>query len=120
MFGLTSSHRYSLYSDPTDMRKSFVGLAGLVRNELGRDPQNGEVFLFINKRRDRIKLLHWSGSGFTLYYKRLEGGTFELPGHDLKASSIGLSYAQLVMLVDGLSIQNTVLRKRWKPTTECG
>lgn len=119
MFGLSSNHRYSLYSGPTDMRKSFDGLAGLVRNELGRDPQNGEVFLFINKRRDRIKLLHWAGSGFTLYYKRLEGGTFELPEYDLEACSITLTYAQLVMLVDGISIKNTVHRKRWESTVKC-
>ncbi len=119
MFGLNSNHRYSLYSTPTDMRKSFDGLAGLVRNELGRDPQNGEVFLFINKRRDRIKLLHWAGSGFTLYYKRLEGGAFELPEYDLKTSSIGLSYVQLIMLIDGISIKNTVRRKRWEPTSKC-
>lgn len=119
MFTLGSNHRYSLYSGPTDMRKSFDGLAGLVRNELGRDPQNGEVFLFINKRRDRIKLLHWTGSGFTLYYKRLEGGTFELPEYDLKTTSMGLSYAQLVMLIDGISIKNIVRRKRWKPTVKC-
>lgn len=119
MFGLSSNHRYSLYSGPTDMRKSFDGLAGLVRNELGRNPQSGEVFLFINKRRDRIKLLHWSDSGFTLYYNRLEGGTFELPKYDLEASAIKLSYTQLVMLIGGVSIKNIVRRKRWKSTPEC-
>lgn len=119
MFNLGSNHRYFLYSNPTDMRKSFDDFAGLVRKELGRNPQNGEVFLFINKRRDRIKLLHWFGSGFTLYYKRLEGGTFELTGQDLQARAITVSYAQLVMIIDGISMQNMVRGKRWKSSVEC-
>ena len=106
MFALSTSNRFLLYSQPTDMRKSFDGLSGLVQNTLGSNPCNGEVFIFINRRRDRIKLLHWQGVGFTLYYKRLEEGTFEVPTYDPEAGGIVLSYAQLVMLVDGLTIKN--------------
>ena len=113
MFGLSTEQRYLLYSDPTDMRKSFDGLSGLIQNNLGRTPGAGEVFVFINKRRDKIKLLHWSGAGFVLYYKRLEEGTFELAEYDEKALSISLSYTQMVMLIDGLSIKNVVRRKRF-------
>ncbi len=72
MFTLSSNNRFHLYSQPTDMRKSFNGLSGLVENELERTPLSGEVFLFINKRRDKIKLLHWGAGGYTLYYKQLE------------------------------------------------
>ena len=111
MFTLSSSHRYQLYSQPTDMRKSFDSLAGIVRNELGGNPCSGEVFIFINRLRDKIKLLHWQGIGFTLYYKRLEKGTFEQLDYDLQAGSITLSYAQIVLLVDGLSIKNIQKRK---------
>ena len=57
MLSLGSSHRYYLYRGVTDMRKGFDGLSGLVRNELGRDPLSGDVFVFVNRRRDRMKLL---------------------------------------------------------------
>lgn len=111
MFTLSSNHRFHLYSQATDMRKSFNGLSGIVRNELGSDPCNGEVFIFINRRRNKIKLLHWQGIGFTLYYKRLEEGTFELPEYDPQVGSISLNYSQIVLLVDGLSIKNIQKRK---------
>lgn len=113
MFALSSSERYHLYSHPTDMRKSFDGLSGLIQNNLGYHPCNGDVFIFINRRRDKIKLLHWQGIGFTLYYKRLEKGTFEFPRYSKDTASISLSYAQIVMLIEGLSIKNIQKRKRF-------
>lgn len=97
------------------MRKSFDGLSGLVKNTLGTNPLNGDVFIFISRHRDKIKLLHWQGISFTLYYKRLEEGTFEVPVYDPKVGSITLSYAQMVMLVDGLSIKNIEKRKSYNP-----
>ncbi len=112
MFALSDSHRFLLYNQATDMRKSFDGLSGLVRNQLCTDPRNGDVFLFINKSRDKIKLLYWHGSGYTLYYKRLERGTFEVPFYGQKVGSIKLNYARLVMILDGLSIKNIRQRKR--------
>lgn len=116
MFTLSSSNRFHLYSEYTDMRKSFNGLSGIVENQLNRSPLTGDVFLFINKRRDKIKLLHWGSGGFTLYYKRLEHGTFELPDYDVSAATIRIDYAQMVMIVDGLSIQNITRRKRFSST----
>lgn len=113
MFTLSSANRFHLYSKPTDMRKSFDGLSGLVQNTLVNSPLNGDVFIFINRRRDKVKLLHWQGISFTLYYKRLEEGTFEVPTYDPEVGSITLSYAQLVMLVDGLSIKNIEKRKQY-------
>ena len=113
MFTLSSSQRYHLYSQPTDMRKSFDGLSGIIRNKLDGNPCSGDVFIFINRSRNKIKLLHWQGIGFTLYYKRLEEGTFELLNYDPQVGSITLSYAQIVMLVDGLSIKNIQQRKRF-------
>ena len=115
MFTLSSSNRFHLYNQPTDMRKSFDGLSGLVQNTLGRNPLSGDVFIFINRRRDKIKLLHWQGISFTLYYKRLEEGTFEVPVYDPEAGSVVLSYTQMVMLVDGLSIKNIEKRKSYNP-----
>ncbi len=113
MFTLSSSNNFHLYIKPTDMRKSFDGLSGLIRNNLECNPCNGDVFIFINKGRDKIKLLHWQGISFVLYYKRLEKGTFELLEYDIEAGSISLSYSQIVMLVDGLTIKNIERRKRY-------
>lgn len=79
MFSLNSSLSYYLYSRATDMRKSFDGLCNLVQTGLNRNPMSGEVYIFINHRRDRMKLLRWEQGGFILYYKRLESGTFEFP-----------------------------------------
>jgi transposase len=116
MFTLSTNNRFHLYSQPTDMRKSFDGLSAVVQNALESNPLNGDVFIFINRRRDKIKLLHWQGISFTLYYKRLEEGTFEVPTYDLEAGSITLTYAQMVMLVDGLTIKNIEKRKRYTPS----
>ena len=113
MFTLSSNHRFCLYSQPTDMRKSFNGLSGIIINELGEDPGSGDVFIFINKPRNKIKLLHWQDMGFTLYYRRLEEGTFEPLEYDPEVGSIRLSYTQMVMLVDGLTIKNIHKRKRF-------
>src|SRR5690554_7304878 len=114
MFALSGDTRFHLYNQPTDMRLSFDGLSGLVQNNLGTNPGNGEVFIFINKSRDKVKLLQWQGGGFVLYYKRLEKGTFELPRYDSSVGSICINYATLVMIIDGLSIKNIQKRKRYQ------
>lgn len=93
------------------MRKSFDGLCGIVKNDLGSSPTSGEVYVFVNKSRDKIKLLNWVGSGFVLYYKRLERGRFEMPVYDESAGSIKINYTQVVMLVDGISIVNIKSRE---------
>lgn len=118
MFTLGSSLKFQLYSQPTDMRKSFDSLCGLVQNELGQSAFNGEVYVFINKSRNKIKLLHWAGSGFVLYYKRLESGTFEHPQYDIETGSYQMSYSQVVMLVDGISIKNIERKKHYSLPVE--
>lgn len=114
MFALGSTHCYHLYLPPTDMRKSFDSLCGLVMGELDREPNDGSVYIFINKVRNKVKLLHWQSGGFVLYYKRLEKGTFELPHYDESIGGLRLDYTQLVMLIDGISITNIPRRKRYK------
>ncbi|GAA0725897.1 hypothetical protein GCM10009430_32240 [Aquimarina litoralis] len=118
MFGLTTTHRFYLCSKPADMRKGFNGLCGLIQNDLSTSPTDGSVYIFINKTRHKVKLLHWSGSSFIMYYKRLESGTFEIPYCDQKAGSISLSYLQLVLLIDGVSITDISRRKRYKSVLE--
>lgn len=103
MFSLSSSHRYRLYRGACDMRKSFNGLSGLVQNELGRDPTSGEVFVFINRKRTHIKLLHWESGGFVLYYKRLEKGTFTPP--ELSGGQTVVRWPELVMMIEGIQVQ---------------
>jgi transposase len=104
MFSITSSHRFFLFSQPTDMRKSFDGLCGLVRSAMAQDPTSGDVFIFIGTRKDAIKLLHWEKDGFVLYYKRLEKGTFDLPGDGNQGASKPISWAALVLLVEGIRV----------------
>lgn len=113
MFTLSSSLKYFLYKEPTDMRKSFDSLHGLVLNRLQRNPFSGEVFIFINRTRNKIKLLHWEKGGFVLYYKRLESGTIELPKLSVDLSSYSLDWSELMLMVEGISIQNTIRRKRF-------
>lgn len=105
-----SSQRYYLYRHPADMRKSFDGLCGLVRRELRRDPTSGDVFVFLNRRRTHVKLLVWDRTGFVLYYKRLEKGTFELPA---AADSGALDWRRLVLMLEGVSLKSARYRKRF-------
>jgi len=113
MFSLTSSLRYYLYREATDMRKSFDGLCGLVQGRLYRDPMSGEVFIFINRRRDKVKLLRWEDGGFILYYKRLESGTFELPAFEKDAVTCQMRWTDLILMVEGISIEKSRKRKRY-------
>ena len=79
LLDLSSRHRYFLYRPATDMRKSFDGLSGLVRSGLGMDPASGDVYVFLNRRRDRLKLLLWQGDGFALYYNAWSGAPSSIP-----------------------------------------
>ena len=112
MFSVSSA-RYYLFRDPTDMRKSFDGLCGLVSGRLGQDPRSGDVFIFINKKRTLAKLLRWEPGGFVLFYKRLESGTFELPLSKSTGLSQTMEYSQLAMMVDGFSLKYAKKRKRF-------
>ena len=105
--------RYYLYVHPTDMRKGFDGLSGLVCNKLGQNPSSGDVFIFLNRKRDRIKLLHWEGDGFSIYYKRLEAGTYELPVSK-SGDAICLRRDELQLLLAGIQLSSVKRRKRYK------
>jgi transposase len=85
------------------MRKSFDGLCGIVRNELGRQPAGGEVFVFVNRRRTLIKLLHWQRGGFVLYYKRLESGRFPLP--NLAGNTTRILWTDLALMIEGIRVE---------------
>jgi len=95
------------------MRKSFDGLSGVVQTELRRNPMSGEVFIFIGRRRNTVKLLHWECGGFVLYYKRLEQGTFEIPVFRPDTSNYQIKWTELMMMIDGISMKNIKHRKRF-------
>ena len=114
MFALTTSDQFLLYRRVTDFRKGFDGLCGLVRNELDRDPTCGEVFVFVNRTRNRIKLLPWQSGGFVLYYKRLEKGTIALPKLGTSDISCQLNWSDLVMMIEGISIEKAVRYPRYE------
>ena len=113
MFSLTSSFFYYLYRKPTDMRKSFDGLSGIVQGQLDRNPTSGEVFIFVNRRKNKVKLLRWEQGGFILYYKRLEAGTFELPAFTEDAVSCQMSWPILMLMIEGISVEKSKQRKRY-------
>ena len=100
--------RVYLAGGATDMRKSFNGLYALVRGRLEADPLSGHLFVFCNRRRDRIKILYWDGSGLWVCAKRLEKGTFHWPAEDAPVSE--RTQAQLNLLLSGIDLRQT--RKR--------
>lgn len=103
MLSLSGQHAIYACTTPVDFRKQHDGLVAIVREHLGADPFEGSVFVFFNRRRDRVKLLLWDRNGFWLLYKRLEKGTYER----LRASdspSLSLSRAELSMLLDGFAL----------------
>jgi len=100
--------------EPTDMRKSFDGLWALAVDHLGRDPLRGGLFVFINKRRDRMKLLYWDADGMAVWAKRLERGTFQRPPVDVEARSVTLSATELTLLLRGIDLRSVRQRKRYR------
>lgn len=112
MLSISPAVSIFLYTEPTDMRKSFDGLSGIVRSALEADPTDGSLFLFINRRRDRLKILHWDGAGFWLYYRLLEAGTFEVIASEGQCTQIDST--QLAMLLGGVSLVRVKRRKRYQ------
>lgn len=119
MIGLTSHQRYFLYDKPCDMRKGFDGLSGLVTSQMHRSPSDGSVYLFVNRRKDRMKMLVWESGGFMLYYKRLEQGQFELP-EAMNNDHLLLDWETLVLMLTGISLVQKRRRKRYKKLAKVG
>lgn len=114
MFALTGELKFHLYLPPTDMRKGFDGLSGIVAGILKQNPSNGDVFIFVNRIRNKIKLLHWEAGGFVLYYKRLESGTFDLFPID-ERDHVQIKWSDLVMMIEGIKIEKYSQKKRFSP-----
>ena len=113
MLQLSQNTRYWLYRHHTDMRKGFDSLCGIVSNQMQQNALSGDVFVFINRRRTHVKLLIWGGDGLALYYKRLEKGTYELPGGHTDGS-VSISAQQLMLMLHGISLKQVKYRPRYQ------
>ena len=119
MLSLALPSRIFVCTLPADMRKSFDGLAALVRDHLDCDPLSGDLFVFRSKRGDRVKLLYWNEDGYALWYRRLEAGTFAWPAPTPSRTAVGqhgltLRPAELAMLLDGIDLSDVKRRPRYR------
>jgi transposase len=112
MLNVPTSVRVFLYTTSTDMRTSFSGLHGMIVESLKQDPLSGDWFVFLNRRRDRLKLMLWEGDGFAIWYKQLQSGTFAIPAHE--GDSLRLTAQQLSLILTGVDLKQTRPRKRYR------
>ena len=118
MISLPSSVRVFLHVPPTDLRKGFDALCGLVTTAFGQDPTSGHLFLFVNRCRDRIKILYWDRDGLAIWYKRLETpGTFQVPATATLAASFEMTPTQLSLILSGIDLKSARQRKRYQRPT---
>ncbi len=100
-------------TEPVDMRKSFDGLSAAVQTVFGRDVLDGHLFLFLNRRRDRIKILWWDRDGLAIWSKRLELGSYEVPRHEPHTPRLQLDATQLALLLGGVRFDSAKRRRRY-------
>ena len=114
MLNVSHDTRIFFYSKPVDMGKSFRGLCQLAESVLKRDPATGHWFVFLNRRANRMKLLGWDGTGFWIWYKLLEAGTFQwLPEED-GSDHLEIDMTQLSMIIHGIDVSSAKRRKRYR------
>ena len=116
MIALPPQIRVFLYRKPTDMRKSFNGLVALTESALKQDPLSGSFFVFVNRRRDRIKILYWGQAGFCIWYQQLQKGTYQLPTEDSleELETIEVTRSQLSLILDGIDLSSARQRMRFQ------
>lgn len=103
MIPVTGGTRIFLYCQPADMRKGFDGLSGLAGEHFSESLFSGSLFIFVNRGRNRVKILYWDRDGLALWYKRLEKGTFRLPEVHAGGTEAELSAGDLAMLLEGIT-----------------
>ena len=115
MLTLPASVRIYVAADAVDLRRGFDGLAAATRGVIGADPLSGHVFVFLNRRRNRIKLLVWDRTGYVLVYKRLEQGTFALPTQPAVGTRhVELDAGELGLMLEGLDLRGACRRRRYR------
>ena len=95
------------------MRKGFDALCGTVYNEMKHIPINGDLYIFINRSRTHIKMLHWQGDGYAIFYKRLEKGTYEIPLFKINDLCVNLSTEQLLFILQGVVLKSVKKKLRY-------
>ena len=116
MLTLPPTVQIYLAAEPVDLRKGFDGLSAATRQLIQRDPLSGHLFVFINRRRNRMKVLVWQRSGFLLLYKRLEKGRFKLPQSPTPGRRhVELESSELTLMMEGIDLRGAKRRRRWKP-----
>lgn len=114
MLSLALPGRVFVCATPTDMRKSFDGLAAVVREHLKRDPLAGDLFVFRNRRGDRLKMLYWDQDGLAVWAKRLEEGTFEFPTPATDTTAVEVRATELALILGGIDLNSVARRKRYQ------
>lgn len=115
MLTLPASVRIYVAAEPVDLRRGFDGLAAATRSLIRQDPLSGHVFVFVNRRRNRVKLLVWDRTGYLLVYKRLERGTFQLPATPRSGQRhVELDAGELGLMLEGVDLRGARRQKRWR------
>ena len=117
MLSLALPGRVFVCVTPTDMRKSFDGLSAVVRDHLRQDPLAGDLFVFRNRRGDRLKLLYWDEDGLAVWAKRLEEGTFEFPASTSDNAAVEVKATELALILGGIALNSAQRRKRYRRPT---
>lgn len=113
MLSIATGTRIFLAAGATDMRKGFDALQGVVSSQLQKDPLSGHLFLFVNRRRDKLKILYWDGDGLAIWYRRLEQGSYQLPRMTQDQTSAEIRSEELTMLLRGIDLESVRRRKRF-------
>lgn len=114
MLSISPSIKIYLYAAVADLRCGYGGLSALVENAMGEDPLSGHLFMFVNRRRNRIKLLYWATDGYAIWMKRLERGSFELPTSTSDSLSVKITASQLALILEGIELSSVRRRKRYQ------
>jgi transposase len=114
MLSLPSTSRIFIHALPTDMRKSFDGLCGIVKGDFNKDVLEGDYFVFFNRVLDRCKILLWDRDGLILIYKRLEVGCFQRVAHDGQSVAIEVDATTLTLILSGIDLASAKRRKRYQ------
>ena len=119
MLSLPPTVRVFVSLDPVDLRKGFDGLSNVVRQGLGEEPLSGHLFVFVNRRGNRAKVLFFDRTGFCIFYKRLERGTFKLPRRESIADAkVEVESAELMLILEGIDLRGAKRRRRWNPHSD--
>ena len=114
MFTLSAAVRIYVAAAPCDLRRGCDGLSALTRSVIGTDPMSGHLFVFLNRRRDRIKILLWDRTGFLVVYKRLESGSFSIPVSPRAGQQhVEVDAGELMLMLEGLDLRNARRQPRW-------